>query len=66
MIKLQICFLFFIVKKVCYYSTHQISSQEAVLNVLKEATHVQPVLLKEQVEAVRHKHRVARYSGIHF
>jgi len=37
------------------------SIQEAVLNVLKEAAHVQPLLVKEQVELVRHKHRVARY-----
>ncbi|CAH3109869.1 unnamed protein product [Porites lobata] len=36
------------------------SIQEAVLSVLKEAAHVQPLLLKEQVESVRHKHRVAR------
>ena len=31
-----------------------------MLNVLKDAAKVQPLLLKEQVEAVRHKHRVAR------
>ena len=31
-----------------------------MLNVLKEAAHVQPLLVKEQVELVRHKHRVAR------
>lgn len=37
------------------------SIQEATLNVLKDAAKVQPLLLKEQVEAVRHKHRVARY-----
>lgn len=37
------------------------SIQEAVLNVLKEAAHVQPLLLKEQLDIVRHKHRVARY-----
>ncbi|XP_068729927.1 dynein axonemal assembly factor 5-like [Montipora capricornis] len=37
------------------------SIQEAVLNVLKEAALVQPTLMKEQVESVRHKHRVARY-----
>jgi len=37
------------------------SIQEAVLNVLKEAAHVQPLLLKEQLNIVRHKHRVARY-----
>ena len=35
-------------------------SQEAVLNALKEAAHVQPGLLREQVETVKHKHRVAR------
>ena len=32
-----------------------------MLNALKEAAHVQPLLLKEQLDIVRHKHRVARY-----
>ncbi|EDO43349.1 predicted protein [Nematostella vectensis] len=35
--------------------------QEAVLAALKQAAHVKPSILKEQVEAVKHKHRVARY-----
>ena len=35
-----------------------------MLNVLKEAAHVQPLLLKEQLDIVRHKHRVARYVCI--
>ena len=32
-----------------------------MLNVLKEAAHIQPLLLKEQLDIVRHKHRVTRY-----
>ena len=35
-------------------------SQEAVLIVLKQAAQVQPALMREQIESVRHKHRVAR------
>jgi hypothetical protein len=31
-----------------------------VLAALSEAAHIAPSILKEQVEAVKHKHRVAR------
>ena len=31
-----------------------------MLNALKEAAVLQPAVLKEQVEEVKHKHRVAR------
>ncbi|KAK3735234.1 hypothetical protein QZH41_008428, partial [Actinostola sp. cb2023] len=36
------------------------SIQEGVLAVLKEAAHINPEILREQVAAVKHKHRVAR------
>ena len=35
--------------------------QEAVLGVLKEASHLNPDLLRRQLEDVRHKHREDRF-----
>ncbi|XP_031556171.1 dynein assembly factor 5, axonemal-like [Actinia tenebrosa] len=39
------------------------SIQESVLAALLEAVHIAPNILQEQVEAVKHKHRVARFCN---
>jgi dynein assembly factor 5 len=35
--------------------------QSAMLGVLKQAASINPGLLRDQLEAVRHKHRVSEY-----